>query len=174
MPSTRWFALYFAEMMRYLCTPALLALLATCNAVWAAAPSTTQILACMKIADDTQRLSCFDREAAALSGTPPAVKLTPEQKLGLPRAKVEAIEAPPNAPAEITNFAAAIKSVTIDGPGRHVFTLDNGQVWREDQSGPYVQIRPGASVRIRKGALGSFFLELQTSSHLSIRVTRVR
>jgi hypothetical protein len=112
-----------------------------------------------------------------LLGAPPSappVKLTPEQKLGLPRAQIDAIEAPPKAPAEITNFTAAIKSVSVEPPGRQVFTLDNGQVWREDQTGQYFQARPGESVRIRKGSLGSFFLDSQTHSHLSIRVTRVR
>ncbi len=100
---------------------------------------------------------------------PPPVKLTPEQKLGLPRAKVEAMEAPPNAPAQITNFTAAIQSVTVERPGHQVYTLDNGQVWREDQTGNIFG-SPRRTIRIRKGALGSFFLESQTNSHLSIRV----
>jgi hypothetical protein len=164
-------------MMRYLYKLAMPAVLASFNLAWAADSSNTQMLACVKTADDAQRLRCFDREAAVLLGAPPPpspVKLTPEQKLGLPRAKVEAIEAPPEAPAQITNFTAAIKSVTVESLGRQVFTLDNGQVWREDQTGQYFQARPGESVRIRKGALGSFFLDSQTNSHLSIRVTRVR
>jgi hypothetical protein len=164
-------------MMRYLYKRVLPAVLASFNLAWAADSSDTRLLACVKTADDAQRLRCFDREAAVLLGTsPPAppVKLTPEQKLGLPRAKVEAIETPANAPAPITNFTAAIKSVTVEPPGRQVFTLDNGQVWREDRTGQYFQGRPGDSVRIRKGALGSFFLELQSNSHVSIRVTRVR
>jgi hypothetical protein len=161
-------------MMRSVHKLAMLAVLVSFNAVWAAGPSTTQILACMKITENTQRLTCFDREAAVLSDAPPEVKLTPEQKIGLPRAKVEALEAPPNAPAQIRTFVAAIKSVTVDGAARQVFTLDNGQVWRQDQSEQYFRTHPGDAVRIRKGTLGSFFLELQTNSHLSIRVSRVR
>jgi hypothetical protein len=161
--------LILRSMMRYLYKLGMPAVLASFNLAWAADASNTRILTCVKTADDAQRLRCFDREAAVLLGAPPSappVKLTPEQKLGLPRAQIDAIEAPPKAPAEITNFTAAIKSVSVEPPGRQVFTLDNGQVWREDQT--------GQSVRIRKGSLGSFFLDSQTHSHLSIRVTRVR
>jgi hypothetical protein len=163
-------------MMRYLRKPAMLAALASFSSAWAANSSNTQILACKKIADDTQRLTCFDRESTVLAGAPAPIRLTPEQKIGLPRDKVDAMEASPNAPPEpqIKNFTAAVESVTVDGRGRQVYTLDNGQVWHQAESRPDFQTHPGEAVRIREGALGSFFLELQTKQHLATRVSRVR
>jgi len=131
----------------------------------------------MKEADATQRLACFDREAAVLSGAqttaaaPP--KLTPEQKIGLSRAKVDKLEAPPDAPPEpqIKNFSATIRNVS--GGGRQIFELDNGQVWRQSESKSF-EVHAGDAVRISKGALGSFFMELQANKHVSTRVARVR
>jgi hypothetical protein len=163
-------------MIGYLRPAAVLAAFACFGSAWSASPSTTSILACMKVAGDAQRLACFDREAAALSDArmpAPAPKLTPEQKIGLPRAKVDALEAPPDAPpeAQIKNFTATLKSV--GGGGRQVFELDNGQVWRQSESKAF-EAHAGDVVRISKGALGSFFMELQANKHLSTRVSRVR
>jgi len=150
----------------------------TCfGSAWAATPSTTAILACMKEVDATQRLACFDREAAVLAGAHTAIaappKLTPEQKIGLSRAKVDKLEAPPDAPPEpqIKDFIATIRNVS--GGGRRVFELDNGQVWRQSESKSF-DVHAGDAVRISKGALGSFFMELQANKHLSTRVSRVR
>jgi hypothetical protein len=156
---------------------ALFAVLSCCGSAWAAGPSTTAILACMREADDGQRLACFDREAAVLSGAHPAAaappKLTPEQKIGLSRTKVEALETAPDAPPEpqIKNFTATIKSV--GGGGRQLFELDNGQLWRQAESKAF-EVHAGDAVRISRGALGSFFMELQANKHLSTRVSRVR
>lgn len=144
----------------------------------AASPSTTAILSCTKVPDDTQRLACFDREAAALSTvhTPAAPpKLTPEQRIGLTRDRVDKLETPPDAPAEpqIKNFTAAIKSVSPGPGGRQVFELDNGQTWRQAETKSFTA-HPGDAIRISKAALGSFFMELQSNKHEATRVSRVR
>jgi hypothetical protein len=157
---------------------AMLTALSILESAWAAGPSTTAILACTKIPEEAQRLACFDREAAVLSAAPtPAVppKLTPEQKIGLTRDQVEAMQAPAGAPPEpqIKDFTAAIKSVTGGAGNRQVFELDNGQVWRQSESKSFAA-HPGDAVRISKAALGSFFMELQSNKHMATRVSRVR
>src|SRR3569832_1555399 len=97
---------------------AMLTALPVLGAAWAACPSTTAILSCTKVPDDTQRLACFDRVAAALSNVhapaaPP--KLTPEQMIGLTRDKVDKLEPPADAPAEpqIKNFTAVFFCVCV-------------------------------------------------------------
>ncbi len=143
---------------------------------WAAGPSTTAILSCTKVPEDAQRLACFDREAAALASTPVAPpKLTPEQKIGLPREKVDALEAPPDAVPEpqIKNFTSTIKSVSAAPGNRRIFELDNGQIWRQSETKSFAA-HPGDQVRISKAALGSFFMELRSNKHVATRVSRVR
>jgi hypothetical protein len=186
--------------MRYLQNLAMLAALsALAPAAWAANLATADILACMKVGDDTQRLACFDRQAAALvaaqsraiapAANPAAVaaaapaapapapaKLTPEQKVGLTRDKVDALEAAPGTSREpeIRNFTAAIKSISVDARHRQVYELDNGQLWHQSETKPGFTVHPGDQVRISKAALGSFFMELQSNKHQATRVSRVR
>ncbi len=180
--------------MRYLHNLAMLAALSLVAPAWAATASTTDILACMKVGEDTQRLACFDRQAAALvaaqsrpiapaakstavAAAPPAApaKLTPEQKIGLTRDKVDALEAVPGAAPEpeIKNFTAAIKSISVDARNRQVYELDNGQLWHQSETKPGFTAHPGDPVRISKAALGSFFMELQSNKHQATRVSRV-
>jgi hypothetical protein len=179
--------------MRYLHNLAILA--AFVAPTWAGSAATTDILSCMKVGDDTQRLACFDRQAAALvaaqshpsaPATKPtavaaaapaaAAKLTPEQKIGLTRDKVDALEAAPGAPPEpeIKNFTAAIKNISVDARNRQVYELDNGQLWHQSETKPGFTVHPGDPVRISKAALGSFFMELQSNKHQATRVSRVR
>jgi hypothetical protein len=179
--------------MRYLHNLAMLAALVA--PTWAGSAPTTDILACMKVGDDTRRLACFDRQAAVLvaaqshpiapaakpaavaAAAPPApAKLTPEQKIGLTRDKVDALEAAPGAPPEpeIKNFTAAIKNISVDARNRQVYELDNGQLWHQSETKPGFTVHPGDPVRISKAALGSFFMELQSNKHLATRVARVR
>jgi hypothetical protein len=170
--------------MRYLQNLAMLAALSAVPSGWAASASTADLLACMKVGDDAQRLACFDRQAAALvaaqgrlaAAAPPAPpKLTPEQKIGLTRDKVEKLETAPDAPPapEIKNFTAAISGVSGGAGGRQIFELDNGQVWRQSETKAF-DVHVGDTVRVSKAALGSFFMELQSNKHVATRVSRVR
>ncbi|MEA3178999.1 MAG: hypothetical protein QOI59_2522 [Gammaproteobacteria bacterium] len=166
--------------MGHLRNLAILTVLAAFWPAWAATPSVAELLACTQVADATARLSCFDQRAAALSaaGTvaapAPAKKLTPEQKIGLTRDKVDALETAPGIPPEpqLKNIDAALKSVSRDANNRQVFVLDNGQVWHQAQRDPAFSAKPGETVHISAGALGSFFLS--TNPHTATRVTRVR
>jgi len=167
--------------MRHLRNLAILTVLSAFWPAWGATPSVAELLACTQVADATARLSCFDQRAAALSAagaaaaTPaPVKKLTPEQKIGLTRDKVDALETGPGTPAEpqLKNIDAAIKSVSVDANNRKVFVLDNGQVWRQSQRDPAFTVKPGDTVHISAGALGSFFLS--TNPHIATRVARVR
>lgn len=167
--------------MGHLRNLAILTVLAACRPAVAATPSVAELLACTQVADATARLSCFDLRAAALTAAgpiaaipAPAKKLTPEQKIGLTRDKVDALETAPGIPPEpqLKNIDAAIKSVSRDANNRQVFVLDNGQVWHQSQRDPAFSAKPGQTVHISAGALGSFFLA--TNPHTATRVTRVR
>jgi len=114
-------------------------------------------LRCRAMADDAQRLACYDREAAALSPAAPAAAF------GLPRM------APAHEPAAIESTL----SDAIEGwqAGSRI-RLANGQVWQvsDDSTG---FLRAGTrQVRIRRGALGAFYMEFEGTNR-SPRVRRV-
>jgi hypothetical protein len=113
--------------------------------------------------------------AAASGGSIAAVgaKLTPEQKIGLPRGTVDKLEAAPGSAPEpqLENFEARIRSVSIGAGGREVFALENDQVWRQSETKPDFAVHPGDTVRISRGALGSFWLSANV--HSATRVSRI-
>lgn len=149
-----------------------------CGGVMAATLPPT-LRACVGIADDKVRLACLDREIALLENAsvhnPAAtVVLTPEQKLGLPQKRVEQIEAPVGAPAPATvkGLEAHIAKASGDAAGHAVVELDNGQVWQQIDSQSGFSPRSGDLAKISKGAMGSFWLSLD--SRRAARVKRVR
>jgi hypothetical protein len=75
-------------------------------------------------------------------------------------------------PAELERIEARLAQITTT-PGRQlVFSLDNGQVWRQLATSEDLLVKPGDTVTISKGWLGSFTLEV--SSGRQCKVIRVR
>jgi hypothetical protein len=151
--------------------------------VLAAGPSFADVLpdavrSCVKIAGDTERLACFDREIARLPSavskpsSAAAIPLTPEQKLGLSSSRVQQLESPSSQAAPPTELHAHILSTSLSADGMLNFVLDNAQVWHQTVSKSDLLFRQGDAVTISPGALGSFWLS--TDKHHSVRVKRVR
>src|SRR5690242_8175145 len=167
---------------------------------WAAGPTGTGLDSCPKIADDQERLACFDREFALLAQRKPAVtagsaaaimpstsnasaaakpaapgasassELTPEQAVGLPPGKILKLQKSPTG-TEIKALDARIERVSVNSGGRGVFKLDNGQVWQQVESDPKFEVHPGDPVHLSKALLGSFFMS--ASKKMSTRVVRL-
>jgi hypothetical protein len=148
------------------------------NSLWAQSPPAA-LRACAKIADNSGRLACFDREIARLSGADPSdqqsavVSLAPEEKFGLSGQRLQQLEAkePAHRP-EIKELHAHIVRTSPGSYGHEVFELDNGQVWQQTETKSDFTIRTGDAVTIDSGALGSFWLSL--SAHQATRVKRLR
>ncbi|MBM4385794.1 MAG: hypothetical protein FJ091_20795 [Deltaproteobacteria bacterium] len=129
------------------------------------------LLGCRKLSDAAERLACYDRvvdraaqtiEPEVLATAPRASSSEPERSLRerlFGRSVEETDRALRDAygvqtAAELTAVATAVKR----GPdGRVVVTLDNGQVWRQTESRAF-PLREGQTVRVREGALGSFYM----------------
>jgi hypothetical protein len=149
----------------------------------AAGPSLADVLpdslrSCVKIAGDTERLACFDREiarlpsSAAKPGGTAAIALSPEQKLGLSSSRVQQLESPSSQAPPPTELHAHILSTSLAADGLQNFVLDNAQVWHQTVPKSDLLVRQGDAVTISAGALGSFWLS--TDKHHSVRVKRVR
>lgn len=120
-----------------------------------------QIRGCSKIADDSERLKCFD---ALVAGAETRARSNQEARFGKEHKRVTE-EAPEAIVATISKFQkTAHKKAYI--------TLDNGQVWKQSDS-TQVYWKAGDSVRIERGALNSFFIR-KTEGSRRIRVKRVK
>jgi hypothetical protein len=155
-----------------LCAAGALLALAAASAA-SAADRLAPLLACRALGEDATRLACFDRESAALAGGGDAAKLSPEQKFGLGAATVVAKEAEPGQPpAGVAALEGTLTGLRTAADGRVVFTLDNGQVWRQLAPGPDLLLKVGDRVKIARGVFDSYLLT--TPAMRNCKVTRVR
>jgi hypothetical protein len=156
------------------------------------------LIACRALTDAAARLACLDRETALLAeaiqvkppqttapagpavvpapvqapaAAPPALDAT--QQFGLPKDLVaqKEVRAATRA-ADVEKIHARLSTLVTAGGGLLVFTLDNGQVWKQTVTSDELLLKPGNTVTISKGLLGSYIL--QASSGRVCRVKRVR
>ncbi len=103
----------------------------------------------------------------------PAPVLDPQQQFGLPERAVAAKEvAAGTRSADATKVEAHLVGILPAVDGRAVFTLDNGQVWRQLSAEGDLLAKQGDAVTISRGALGSYWLALK--SKRGCKVTRLR
>ncbi len=145
---------------------ALASLLTLWHAAAVAADATNDHMrACVSEADDARRLACYDKAMGRTPGQPADFGLTPE----LIRKKQVQAGVSPAAPAKLS---AAVTRVATQAFGRIAVTLDNGQVWaqQDDQEFP---INPGDVVTIKAGLLGAIWMQ-HPSRNIQTRVKRVK
>jgi hypothetical protein len=109
---------------------------------------------CTTVADDTERLACYDRTF----GTPAAPKPLPDPPARAPEAIPE-------------KFSAAVSKIEWRN-GVFVVTLDNGQTWIQSERDSRIQIEPEEIVTVRKASLGSYLLS--GNQGIAARVKRLR
>lgn len=124
------------------------------------------LIACTQLKVDTERLACFDRAMKAIrkDNLQPArpVARTAEEEFGLSSTQV--LGPTP------TRLHAHIVGVSRSAD-RQIFVLDNAQTWQQIELDPDFAVRMGQEVTISKGALGSFWLAID--SHRATRVKRI-
>jgi hypothetical protein len=155
----------------------------------AAVPLIGKLDGCAELKDSRQRLACFDREfapyrtrntvptaiTAPAAATPPADM--PAQVPAPPafgEEKLSPKERPKTAEAEQVLHAriAALRQIN---PDTVLVTLDNGQVWRHEDTRLGAFLREGDAVTLSKGSLGSYRLTRDEGAEKAwIRATRVR
>jgi hypothetical protein len=128
-----------------------------------AADLAERIAACTHERDDAQRLACFDRAAAPVTGADETFGVSGSE-LARKRDQADAKEPAP------TRIAANVTAITKRPRGELVFTLDNGQVWAQKEAGGYFPARVGDPVTVIAGTLGSFRLVI---AKRSTAVTRI-
>lgn len=131
--------------------------------------SLDRVHACMPQQNDAARLACYDKALGrtAAAGQPADFGMTPQL---IKQKQVEAgIKPPPPPPPE--TMSAKVTNVTPRGNGKLVITLDNGQVWEQQESGDTL-LDVGDGVTITHGMFGALWMD-DTSRHRRTRVKRV-
>lgn len=138
--------------------------------------------ACRVLADDAQRLACYDRAAgrilaqasAPVVATPaaaPAAGTTDnfgrERVLAAEEAKRQQQET-----RDIGELSATVTDIDTRMDGLMTITLDNGQVWRQSRPDSMFRLKTGDRIQIQPGAMNSFILS--GPSKRSTRVSRVQ
>jgi hypothetical protein len=110
---------------------------------------------------------------------PPAAAQTTPQQFGadnLPAkpAPKESAAAQPEMPQQIDSITATVTDYSFNPFGKFIVFLDNGQVWKEDDTGRAHFTKGGTNtVRIERGLLGSYNMYVNDSDKL-YKVTRVK
>jgi hypothetical protein len=120
--------------------------------------------------------------AAALpAAAPPAPAPAPtatsplnsEQQFGLPERAVAAKEVAAGTRAsDVPAIEAHLVSLAAAPDGRMIFTLDNGQAWRQLQAEGDLLAKPGDTVVVSRALFGSFWMRVPTGR--GCKVTRLR
>ena len=137
---------------------------------------------CASIQDDAQRLACFDRvtrevraNAAATTAREAKSKADQAQRerddFGLNVLQQEQ-KRPEEAKTKINELNVRVAAARRVGAGYYAIMLEDGAVWQTQELDPY--FRPperGDTVRIRKGMMGGFLLDV--GKQASVRVRRL-
>ena len=139
------------------------------------------VLECRAIANDKERLACFDSKVAVLDTAQKDEKLivadradVQEAKRGLfglklPTLKIFSGSDKDNDVNEVTSI---IKSVRKFGYDKWTFTLEDGAKWRQKEERIFARPpKAGQSITIKKAALGSFRAKI--NGKVTIRVERI-
>jgi hypothetical protein len=119
---------------------------------------------CARETDEHLRLKCFDE----LAGSVPQLK---RDQFGMTAAVAQRRDPTvPKAPLiDPEVLDAKIAGLRQGSHGEYIFTLDNGQVWLEQEWRPGEHFSVGEAVQIKHGAMSSLWL-----SASSRRMTRVK
>ena len=125
------------------------------NAAASAQVLPDSLRSCRDETDDARRLQCYDREMAKFT-------MTPEQSFGLNEAQLKAALPPSSAAnAKVQKLNANVAAISMLQRGAFVVTLDNGQVWEQNQAEGPIFPEVGDPVTIEPGKMGSYFLTVR-------------
>lgn len=131
--------------------------------------SVQQLLGCRGIADAGQRLACYDRQTNVLSGAIARRDVVVIDKVRASAAKRSLFGfSVPNfgglfgsGSDDIKQIEGTVARVGHNAEGGWVLTLADGSVWSQVDDAPLgLPPRRGDKVVVKRGSLGSFYLEL--------------
>jgi hypothetical protein len=143
----------------------------------------SKLFDCGAITAESERLSCYDRQVAALKEAEQKrdvvvvdraeIRRTRRSLFGLtlPRLKLFGGDDSDADQPEFSTVETTLTDARQSG-GRWVFTLADGALWTQADSTELARTpRAGQAIRIRKGAMGSYLANID--KQVAIRVRRI-
>jgi lipopolysaccharide export system protein LptA len=130
----------------------------------------TELKSCVGITRNTERLACFDRAVRILQGDK-TVSASPESTFGLYAQEPEKKADESGESADVEAMEAKVVKLGNMADGSPYIGLDNKQGWRQLNERELL-LRVGDTVKITRGALGSF--QLIAPNGRSAKVRRVK
>lgn len=140
----------------------------------------SRVVACASVADPQQRLSCYDREVAAMNQAEKSGELVAMDRnqvrktkrslfgLALPDLGVFGDSEDGDSSIETT-----LRSVGQNPDGKYVFDLAEGGRWVQlDSRNFIIDPKAGQPIRIRRAAMGSYMANVNKQT--AIRVRRIQ
>ncbi|MDB6013410.1 MAG: hypothetical protein JWL65_5660 [Gammaproteobacteria bacterium] len=127
------------------------------------------LLACRKLPSESERVHCYDSQIDRMSAVAASTA-------GFGRETLPPAARPETSPRDEPALLSSITAMRAAGRATYAISLANGQVWRQEQASDVsVFFRVGDSVRIEKGALGSYHMSTATTGTKNwVRVTRIQ
>ncbi len=139
------------------------------------------VLNCRSITGATERLACFDRSTDALESATAkhdivvvdreVVRKTRRSLFGfnLPGGTIfDPTDSKTSEPAE-EEINATIRSSRVGADGYWVVVLEDGAVWHQTDGTLALAPKPGATVKIRRASLGSYFMRIGSQPGVKAR-----
>lgn len=135
----------------------------------------SEFLICSRIKKNSERLACFDKALDYLR-TPAGVAAAPSAetsfgiKSGAAESRRSAVAEQESGPdGALESVTARIASLSADGQGMSLVTLDNGQTWRQLTGSTKLALKVGNEVTITRASFGSFLMSIPTGRPLRVR-----
>lgn len=145
------------------------------------APAVQAVIDCAKIGPSDQRLACYDAAVAAMAKAQTTGDLVAidraqrraarRQAFGFSLPSLAFLDRGEKA-EEVNNLETTVTAVSRGAEGKWVITVEGGAVWRQtDNNDLSKDPRVGSAVKISKGVLGAFFMNIDRQQ--AIKVHRV-
>lgn len=165
----------------------------TSSASLAAAPVNTlqskakafdEVVACRAIADNAQRLACFDQSVSKLQEAADKrdIMVVDREQIGETRRSLFGFSLPDigifgggkpdrhgGDAEDLKQITGTVRSARMDGAGQWIVTLEDGAVWHQTDGTLGIGPKPGTPVIVRRAALGSYFLKVGSQPGVKAR-----
>jgi hypothetical protein len=128
------------------------------------------IEACATLRRDAERLACFDKAVAALQAGETTTAVTAENMFGASTETARRPQGPQR--EELQQISGIVTSLRTTDGGMIILELDNGQVWRQQDSDVRMMVAKGDTVTIVRASMGTF--RIADKSGRFARFKRVR
>ncbi|MGH7023524.1 MAG: hypothetical protein ACREEB_08035 [Caulobacteraceae bacterium] len=133
-------------------------------------PVVRALLDCRKVADNADRLACYDKAAAAMESATSSgdlVSIDREQRraarrqaFGFSLPSLSFLERGEKA-GELNHITSTATNAYRNSEGKWTVQLEDGAVWQQSEAEELGRTpHPGSKVDISKGMLGSFFMTI--------------